>query len=96
MSAEIQGYWLRTGEIAQENGIVKWGVVAAGTPRQMTVRYLLRGGNGGSRTYQRFVSDSLRDVLEWIREPTPAEAGLVELPHNLDETFVDELAVFEA
>jgi hypothetical protein len=64
---DIQDTWLQTGKVADAAGITRWGVVTAEPSKRMTIEFLVKGGKERDRTYDAFVSDSLDDVLAWIR-----------------------------
>jgi methyl-accepting chemotaxis protein len=64
----IQHLWLKTGEIADDAGIEKWGVVAPDMNKEMTINYLIQGGKEGSRGYETYVSSSEDEVIEWAKQ----------------------------
>lgn len=64
---EIQDIWLQTGEFAEGAGIKRWGVVTPESSKKMTIRHLIKGGRARNRAYETYVSDSLDEVLQWIR-----------------------------
>ncbi len=64
---DIQDIWLQTGKAADDAGIKRWGVVTAEPSKEMTINYLIKGGKERNRSYSTHVSESLDNVLEWIR-----------------------------
>lgn len=63
---DIQSVWLQTGEVADQAGIKRWGVVTVEPSKKMTIQYLIKGGKERNRSYDTFVSDSLDEVRNWI------------------------------
>jgi ABC-type transporter Mla subunit MlaD len=63
----IQDIWIKTGEIADQAGIEKWGVVAPDMNKEMTINYLIQGGKDGTRSYETYVSSSEDAVIEWAK-----------------------------
>jgi len=64
---DIQELWLKTGELADEAGIKRWGVVTPNLSKKITIRHLVKGGKEGNRSYAYLISDSLDEILTWIR-----------------------------
>jgi methyl-accepting chemotaxis protein len=64
----IQHLWIKTGEIADQVGIKKWGVVPPDMNKEMTVKHLIRGGKDGHRSYETYVSSSEDEVIEWAKQ----------------------------
>ena len=63
----IQNIWLQTGAVADQSGIVKWGIVTPEGNKGLTISYLVKGGKEGKRSYDHFISQSEDEVLEWAR-----------------------------
>ena len=64
---EMQDIWLMTGDLADKNGLVKWGVVVPSLTKQVTIDYLVQGGKDGDRDYEHLISTDENDVLAWCR-----------------------------
>ncbi|MDN5202218.1 hypothetical protein QQ008_12610 [Fulvivirgaceae bacterium BMA10] len=64
-SSDMQDIWLMTGELADANGLDKWGVVVPSLEKEITIRYLVNGGKDGVRNYDSFISDDETEVMEW-------------------------------
>lgn len=64
---DVQDIWLQTGEVAEKAGIHRWGVVTAEPSKKMTIQFLIKGGKERNRSYETNVSDSLDEILQWIR-----------------------------
>ncbi|TRX57718.1 hypothetical protein FNH22_15015 [Fulvivirga sp. M361] len=41
---EMQDIWLNTGVFAEQNGVKKWGVVVPSMTKELTIQYLIEGG----------------------------------------------------
>ncbi len=65
---DMQKVWLDTGEFADQNSIIKWGVAVPNLAKQITIEYLIQGGDDAVREYDHFVSDSENEILEWCKE----------------------------
>lgn len=65
---KIKDLWIKTGEVANQNGIKKWGVVTESHIKKLSVSFLMKGANQATRDYEHYVSDSEEDVLDWIRK----------------------------
>ncbi len=65
---EMQDIWLMTGDLADQNGLVKWGVVVPDMAKQVTIEYLVQGGKDGDRDYEHFISTDEDDVMNWCKE----------------------------
>ena len=64
---EMQDIWLMTGDLADQNNLVKWGVVVPSLSKQITIEYLVQGGKDGDRDYEYLISTDEDDVIEWAR-----------------------------
>lgn len=64
---DIQQVWLQTGDVADQAGIKRWGVVTVEPSKKMTINHLIKGGRDRTRSYEGYVSDNLDDVLNWIK-----------------------------
>lgn len=64
---EMQDIWLMTGDLADQNGLVKWGVVVPSMTKEVTLQYLVQGGQDGDRNYEHFISTDEDEVLAWVR-----------------------------
>ncbi|MCG8385376.1 MAG: hypothetical protein MJA30_07535 [Cytophagales bacterium] len=64
---EMQEIWLMTGDLADANGLVKWGVVVPSLSKEITIQYLVQGGQDGDRNYEHFISTDEDEVMEWGR-----------------------------
>ncbi|NJO03663.1 MAG: hypothetical protein HC880_20075 [Bacteroidia bacterium] len=64
---QMQDIWLMTGDLADQNGLVKWGVVVPSLTKQVTIEYLVQGGKDGDRDYEYFISMDEEDVLKWAK-----------------------------
>jgi len=63
---KIQDLWIKTGEIANDAGIEKWGVyVPENNFKKPTIRYLMNGGSTGNREYEKFISSNEQEVISW-------------------------------
>ncbi|MEM9327117.1 MAG: hypothetical protein AAGA85_15725 [Bacteroidota bacterium] len=62
----IQDIWLKTGEVADHHGITKWAVVTSETGKELTIRYLIKGGAGGKRRYAQMVTDDEAEAIDWL------------------------------
>lgn len=63
----MQDIWLMTGDLADQNGLVKWGVVVPSLTKQVTIEYLVQGGKDGDRDYEHFISMDEEEVLKWAK-----------------------------
>lgn len=64
---DMQEIWLMTGDLADANGLVKWGVVVPSLSKEITIQYLVQGGQDGDRNYEHFISTDEDEVMEWSR-----------------------------
>lgn len=64
---DVQDIWLQTGEVADKAGIRRWGVVTSEPSKKMTIQFLIKGGKERNRSYDTHVSDSLDEILQWVR-----------------------------
>ncbi len=64
---EMQGIWLMTGDLADQNGLTKWGVVVPSLAKEVTIEYLVQGGKDGDRDYDHFISTEEDEVMDWAR-----------------------------
>ena len=62
----IQDIWLKTGEIADQHGIMKWAVVTPETGKELTIRHLIRGGGRGERQYAQMVTTDESEAIGWL------------------------------
>ncbi|OLS23607.1 MAG: hypothetical protein HeimC3_08600 [Candidatus Heimdallarchaeota archaeon LC_3] len=65
---EVQSLWLKTGELADEAGIEKWGIVTPNATKKLTIQYLIKGGRNGSRKYSHLISTSESEVIDWAKK----------------------------
>ena len=63
----MQDIWLMTGDLADQNGLIKWGVVVPSLTKQVTIEYLVQGGKDGDRDYEHLISMDEDEVLKWAR-----------------------------
>ena len=64
---EMQDIWIMTGDLADQNGLKKWGVVVPSMTKEVTLQYLVQGGQDGDRNYEHFISTDEDEVLSWVR-----------------------------
>ena len=64
---DMQGIWLMTGDLADQNGLVKWGVVVPSLTKEITIEYLVQGGQDGDRNYEHFISTDEEEVMDWAK-----------------------------
>ena len=63
----MQDIWLMTGDLADQNGLIKWGVVVPSLSKQVTIEYLVQGGKDGDRDYEHLIAMDENEVLKWAR-----------------------------
>ena len=64
---EMQDIWIMTGDLADQNGLVKWGVVVPSLAKEITIQYLVQGGQDGDRNYEHFISTDEEEVIAWAK-----------------------------
>ncbi len=66
----IENLWIKTGEMAEQFGIRKWGVVTPDSAiRKMTLsRVVKRKGFNNNPKYQFLLSGDESEVLDWIKK----------------------------
>lgn len=63
---EIQEIWLKTGDVLEEQNILKWAVVSSETSKELTIKYLVKGGKEGKRKYDSFVTPNEDKAIGWL------------------------------
>ena len=64
---EMQKNWLDTGDFADANGINKWGIVVPSLAKEITIDYLVSGGDNKVRDYEHFIADNEEEILSWCQ-----------------------------
>lgn len=64
---EMQKIWLMTGDLADENNLLKWGVVVPSLAKQVVIEFLVQGGKDGDRDYEYLISTDEEDVISWAK-----------------------------
>jgi len=64
---EMQDIWLMTGDLADKNDLIKWGVVVPSLAKQVVLEYLVQGGKNGDRDYEYLISTDEEDVMSWAK-----------------------------
>lgn len=64
---EMQDIWLMTGDLADANNLVKWGVIVPSLAKQVAIEYLVQGGKDGDRDYEYLISTDEEDVMLWAK-----------------------------
>ena len=64
---DMQDIWIMTGDLADANNLVKWGVVVPSLAKQVVLEYLVQGGKDGDRDYEYLISTDEEDVISWAK-----------------------------